>query len=107
MSVLTQINITPSELQIVKDILARYLPEHSTVIIFGSRVRGTATSHSDLDLAIAIPHQEIDLSVLSKLRYAFDESRLPYKVDLADLNAIDAEFKQVISNEGRRLSEVL
>ena len=46
-----QIDIKPIELDIVRTILARHVPERE-VRAFGSRVSGPAKKFSDLDLAV-------------------------------------------------------
>ncbi|MSP52933.1 MAG: nucleotidyltransferase domain-containing protein [Gammaproteobacteria bacterium] len=96
MSQPSKIKITPEHALIVQTILAKYLPAKSSVFVFGSRAKGKIKPHSDLDVAVNINGQELSVAVLAHLKDAFDESLLPYKVDIVDLNSIDDEFKKAI-----------
>jgi predicted nucleotidyltransferase len=85
----------------VRHILRANVPE-CEVRVYGSRVRGTARRHSDLDLAIigktALEEWKIDV-----LKEAFAESDLPIMVDVLDWHTISESFRQVIAEQ----SEVL
>lgn len=84
------LQIEPRHLQIVLDILGPHAVHTS---VFGSRAKGTARDLSDLDLVLRASIAPIDLA---KLRSAFEESNLPYKVDLVLLDDLDSSFlKQV------------
>ncbi|HEV7396822.1 MAG TPA: restriction endonuclease subunit S [Pyrinomonadaceae bacterium] len=78
----------------VKAILVAEVPE-SEVWVFGSRAKKTAKTASDLDLAI-VSEQPLSFSRISRLRQAFADSYLPFKVDLVDLSKISSEFRKVI-----------
>jgi type I restriction enzyme S subunit len=99
MSPQPKIDLTPAQCLIVKTVLLQFLPPKSTVFVFGSRAKGTAKPHSDLDLAIDADGQTLDLAILGQLNEAFDESLLSYKVDIIDLNIIDEEFKKAINSD--------
>lgn len=87
--------LSAQEARIVRAILAAHLPPGVAVSVFGSRARGAAKPWSDLDLALegAAP---LPLSVLAALAEAFDESDLPWKVDLVDRAAVSPEFAAII-----------
>lgn len=78
----------------VRDILARHLPGLD-VRAFGSRVEGTAGKTSDLDLVL-MTDRPLPLEVIGRLRDAFSESDLPFRVDLVDWSAIGEDFRAVI-----------
>ncbi len=82
--------LTDKERAIVVDVLARLVPEAS-VSAFGSRATGRPKRFSDLDLAIAASGP-LEVSRLAALAEAFDESDLPFKVDVVDLCAADPAF---------------
>jgi len=63
--------------------LASTLPE-ADIYLFGSRAKGKATPHSDVD--IAIRSDDLDAAKLAKIRFVIEESNFPYKVDLIDLS---------------------
>lgn len=75
-------DISPHHLEIVKAILRKHIPNRE-VWYFGSRATGKAKQYSDLDLAI-IGTTPLTLTQLALLEYDFDQSDLPYKVDLVD-----------------------
>lgn len=72
-------DIQPGHLDLVRDILATHLP-HAEVWAFGSRVSGPAKPFSDLDLAVV--SGSCPDPALTDTRQAFEDSDLPYKVDL-------------------------
>ena len=74
---------TAEELAIVRGILARHLPPAVDVLVFGSRAGGKPKPWSDLDLALA-GECPLPLALMADLAEAFDESALPWKVDLVD-----------------------
>ena len=86
------IDVGRSHLATVTRILADHVPE-CEVRVFGSRVAGTAKHYSDLDLAL-IGHREIDWDTLRQLREAFEESDLPFRVDVIDWHAISEGFRK-------------
>ncbi len=88
------IDLSPRELNTVKAILAR-LVSHCEVRAFGSRVTGRARKFSDLDLLILCPqHQPV--SAWGELRQAFDDSDLPFSVDLLDAQTLNDNFRRHI-----------
>ncbi|MDQ7090939.1 MAG: restriction endonuclease subunit S [Methylococcales bacterium] len=91
-------DVTPKELVIVRDILAKYLQEDCTVWIFGSRAKSRSLVGSDLDLAIECD-AKIELKLLTALKIAFEDSRLPYRVDVVDMKAVKPYFKEIIDKE--------
>lgn len=88
------IKLTPNELTLIKKILAEIIPNKITWA-FGSRVHGKPKKYSDLDLAI-ITETPLSPLIMSQLREAFDESNLPFQVDLVDWAQIHADFKKII-----------
>jgi predicted nucleotidyltransferase len=90
------IDIAPAHLNIVREILQKYLPPTSTVWVFGSRATGTAKKFSDLDLLIDIG-KPLPLEISADLSNDFEESDLPYKVDIVDWITISASFRERIS----------
>lgn len=91
----TPLSLTNNELAIVRQILRVQLPAKASVDAFGSRVTGKAKPWSDLDLVIDAGFT-LPLECLAALAEAFDESELPWKVDLVDRASISAEFAKLI-----------
>ena len=88
------IDISPENWQIVREILQRYVPDRE-VWAFGSRAKWTAKEFSDLDIAI-IGDKPLSIALTADLREAFQESALPFKVDIVDWANITPSFRQVI-----------
>jgi len=88
------IDLAPEYLEKVQTILREYVPQ-CEVRAFGSRVSWTAKDYSDLDLAVVCSGKLSD-DTLSHLKEAFEESDLPFRVDVLDWLAISSEFQKVI-----------
>lgn len=95
-----KLNIEAEDLKIVKFILKNNIPENAKVWVFGSRAKenGKVKPFSDLDLALDFG-RKLTLEELASLSKEFEESLLPYKVDLVDLWIIDDSFKKIIHQE--------
>jgi predicted nucleotidyltransferase len=92
-----KLNITSKHLGIIRKILNNHLPEHTKVWVFGSRARSGAKKYSDLDLAIECNGgKKISSEIISDLKYEFEESDLPYKVDIVDMSTLSREFQLVV-----------
>ncbi|NNM69622.1 MAG: restriction endonuclease subunit S [Gallionella sp.] len=91
------VDIRSDHLAIVLDILARHVPE-AEVWVFGSRAKWLARDTSDLDLCIraAAP---IGFAHMGALREAFEESNLPYKVDVVDWATTAESFRKIIERD--------
>lgn len=94
-----ELHIKPEHLRIVSSILEKNLTRPSVVWVFGSRARGNTKTYSDLDLAIDLDGKQISMAIMAALSADFEESDLPYKVDIVDWNSIDNSFKAAIERE--------
>jgi predicted nucleotidyltransferase len=92
------IDILPEHLQIVLKILSAYAPE-CEVRAFGSRYAHKAKSYSDLDLVL-VAEEKLDWRKLARIQEAFQESILPYRVDVLDWRAISPSFQKAIEERG-------
>jgi predicted nucleotidyltransferase len=92
------VDITPEHHQIVHGILNRHLPKPCTVWAFGSRANHTAQAYSDLDLACDAG-KKLEYDTITQLKVAFEESRLPYTVDVVDHHRIEPYFKRIIDHQ--------
>lgn len=91
-------DIEPKHLEIIQNILENSLPPGSTVWVFGSRAKNHAKKFSDLDLAIDAK-QPLSMQLMAQLAFTFEESLLPYKVDIIDWLTIDEGFRNNIIND--------
>ncbi|GBR74090.1 putative nucleotidyltransferases [Candidatus Termititenax aidoneus] len=96
--------ISEKQLALIKQILARQKFKAGAAYVFGSRARGTAREYSDLDLAVDNNGGAIPPKTILRLMLDFENSLLPYKVDIVDLNNISAEFKSLIIRDLVRLN---
>ena len=79
---MTTIDVPALALNAVLNMLARHVPDRE-IRVMGSRVSGRAKSFSDLDLVV-MGDGPLDLRTLGQLRDAFDESNLPFAVDIVE-----------------------
>ena len=88
------IDIEDQHREIVTQILQQFVPG-VPVWVFGSRITGKAKPYSDLDLVI-VAEQKIPQACYYQIQDAFEESALPYRVDVLDWHRISESFRQVI-----------
>jgi len=91
------IDLTPENLAIVKNIFGAFVPD-GEVFVFGSRAKSPAKRHSDLDLVIK-RNGALERDVLRKLKTAFEESDLPFRVDIVEWATTKETFRNIIQNE--------
>ena len=91
------IDLRPDHLALVKQILVQCVPG-CEVRALGSRVRGTAKDHSDLDLAL-VGAGPIGPGRVNCLQEVFEESDLPFRVDVLDWRAVSDEFRRQIDQQ--------
>lgn len=97
------VDIRPDHLEIVQDILREHLPMDVKVWVFGSRANWSTKDSSDLDLAVE-GAARLDNKAMGALEMAFEESDLPYFVDVVDLNTVGDAFKQIVEEQRTPLS---
>jgi type I restriction enzyme S subunit len=91
-------DLTDEHRGLVTEILRQHLPAASRVWVVGSRATGRARRYSDLDLAIDAG-QRLTLDQFAILREAFEESDLPFAVDLIDWAAAGERFRSLSAGE--------
>ena len=89
------IDLKPEHLIGVRQILKDHVPGWE-VRAFGSRVTGTVKPWSDLDLAVAGP-SPMGWENVELLIEAFQESTLPFRVDVLDWHDVSPDFQAIIS----------
>ena len=97
------LDIAPPQLALVRQMLAQRLPG-ATVQAFGSRVNGWpfgrgSKAYSDLDLAIWPADGTTDLA-LAELRADFEDSQLPWRVDLTLARDLPATLAHLVQTRG-------
>jgi predicted nucleotidyltransferase len=87
------LKIEPRHLKIVQSVLAKYPYKFYA---FGSRVNGNPRKLSDLDICF---FDDIPYNTRQHIVDDFDESDLPYKVDIIDWNSTDNIFQNKIKDD--------
>ncbi|HWQ65854.1 MAG TPA: nucleotidyltransferase domain-containing protein [Methanospirillum sp.] len=89
-----------TELQRIQTFVLSYLQDEPvTVILFGSRARGTAHRGSDVDIGL-IPHGEVNSKTLTLLREGLEEFATPWIIELVDISKTDESFRSHAMREG-------
>ena len=91
----TTIDALPQQLETIATILKRTIPDRE-VWAFGSRTSGAARRYSDLDLVV-LGQTPLSLDQIGRLAYDFDESDLPFKVDVVDWATSSESFRRIIA----------
>jgi predicted nucleotidyltransferase len=78
---------------ILMEILKKY---PYTFYAYGSRTKGTHRPTSDLDICFM---DSIPFAVQAHIEEDFEESDLPFRVDLSDFNLMSQEFQQHIKDD--------
>ena len=96
MGVNAAIDITTEDRKTILALLQRHLPG-TAAWVYGSRVKWTSRPQSDLDLVVfATPEQ---WRQVGDLREAFEESNLPFRVDLFVWDDVPESFRNQITTD--------
>ncbi len=86
--------MNPEEYALVRSILAKYLdPNLNQVFLYGSRAAGSNRRYSDVDLGVL--GAKLPTMLRADLEDAFEESTLPYVVELVEFAEVSPEFRAV------------
>ena len=88
------IELNDKQASLVHSILRQYFP-NGEAWIFGSRYIGGAKKFSDLDLALK-SDRPLTLDELGLISEAFENSSLPFRVDIVDYRNAGESFRAVI-----------
>ena len=90
------IDITAEQRKLLLELLERHLP-NTAAWVYGSRAKWTSRPQSDLDLVVfATPDQD---GQVAGLREAFEESNLPFRVDLFVWDTVPEQFRKHIKRD--------
>jgi predicted nucleotidyltransferase len=93
-----EFGLTERDMKTIRLIFESF-PEVKTVHLFGSRAKGNYRLGSDVDLAIM--NKGVDSTTLSRLIGEFEESSLPYNIDLVAFTKLSKqEFIDHINRVG-------
>lgn len=77
--------LTGKQWQTIQAILSEFAEHIDRVDVFGSRAQGNHREHSDLDLVV---HGSVDEAAIDRLWTLFQDSTLPFSVDIKCYNHI-------------------
>jgi len=87
--------VTEKEESIIKSILSQYPYDF---YYYGSRVKGDYTKSSDLDILLKSA-TEVSVSVIDDIELRFNESLIPYIVNISQSANMDEHFYNLIKND--------
>ena len=87
------IQLEPRHQKIIFNILNKH---PYTFYAYGSRVKGNARKLSDLDLCY---HDDIPDSIVLQIKNEFEESNLPFQVELVAWKNMNPEFQELIKKD--------
>ena len=88
------IAVSSEEFEIIIKILKAHIKK-GKVYAFGSRYKNNNRKFSDFDIAIDTG-EKLSFEFLNILKDSFEESDLPYRVDIIDYNNISDKFKKIV-----------
>ena len=68
-------------------------------LLYGSWARGEEKQSSDIDVAIN-PHEDLPVGLLSEIRESFENSTIPYRIEIVNLATTDKTFSEKVLDEG-------
>jgi predicted nucleotidyltransferase len=87
----------------IKETVFKFLnPRKHRVFIFGSRATGRANKFSDYDIGI-LSKKPLPFDRLAFIEEAFEESNLPFRVDIIDFSLVSPRFRKIALAKFKRL----
>ena len=94
----TDFGLKQEQLKEIREILGKH-PEIEKAVIFGSRAKGDHKKGSDIDIAVF--GDNISIHTILSLMSDFEESSLPFFVDIVDFKGItDKKLRSEIEKNG-------
>jgi len=86
--------ILKNEEKNIKDIVFKFIdPNEYKIFIFGSRATGKARKFSDYDIGVE-GKKPVVWETMALAKEAFEESDLPFRVDLVDFSFVSDKFRK-------------
>ncbi len=96
--VCTNLNgVNKEEMEIIQKIISKYKPKIH-FFCYGSRVKGNFSETSDLDVLIQTEKKD-SIGIIYELNEKFDNSKLPFIVNIIDMNKLDEKFLNAIKKD--------
>lgn len=90
------VRLSRDEAAIVRNVLQTHLPDRE-VWVFGSRIGANCKPYSDLDLLVR--GESLPSGTLAALKEAFEESNLPFQVDIVEWASTSETFRRIIEEK--------
>lgn len=87
------IKLSAAERELIRGILKKY---PYRFYFFGSRAKGSARPFSDLDICY---QEDIPEHIVAQIIAEFDDSDLPFRVDLVGYSRMTEDFKNSIKDD--------
>jgi predicted nucleotidyltransferase len=95
--------IPKNEEKAIKDVVFRFInPDEYKIFIFGSRATGKAGKFSDYDVGI-MGKKPVAWETISFIKEAFEESDLPFRVDVVDFFSVSNKFRKIALSKIKKL----
>ena len=92
--------LSDDHLKIIRDILSRFFDRIDRVALFGSRAMGAHRPNSDVDMVL---YGSLDAAMTDRIWTLFDESSLPFRVDVVSYALIEKEALRAHIDEHRAM----
>jgi hypothetical protein len=79
----------------IVEIIKKHIQKNGKIFIFGSSVN--KKDFADVD--VGIENVEIKPKEMNDMMEDFEESNIPYKIDLVDFSKVDKNFKNKVKEE--------
>lgn len=87
--------ISKKTIKQIKNIVFKFLdPQEDKVFIFGSQASKKGRRYSDIDIGIE-SSKKISLLTMFAIRSQFEDSDIPYTVDIVDFRSVSSLFKKL------------
>ncbi len=96
------LDLDERSLNILKTIISKHVASNITVLIFGSRINGSAKKYSDIDICLKCD-DDIDDEVIFQLKEAFSVSELLFRVDIVEYQKCTDAFKRIIDQNNVKI----
>ena len=83
---MTDHGLSEKQMNLIRDIIVEFAPAVESVSIFGSRATDSHRTYSDIDMVL---YGDIEDRTVDRLWTCFNESSLPYKVDLVAYDLVE------------------
>lgn len=80
----------------VENIARKKIPDDVKLFVFGSSIDEHRERFYDIDLGVI---GKIDGKIIHELREDFEESDLPYKIDVVNFNEVDEQFSNAVFSD--------